>query len=178
MNRQDTLTVIQHLEAGDVSEALILLKESLTSFPVTSVHREDLFSQGFLNQNVSDEEMEAIARKMADSYIENQFWLDVSFYAREFGVPHSEDVIDYVKERLEEISEVMNDGDDRSRLITLQTYVFKEDADVESLISLSVEEIDAQFEIATRLIKKWKNEDLTVKMIMLRNHIVEIKNLG
>lgn len=178
MNRQDTLTVIQHLEAGNVSEALILLKESLASFPITSVHREDLFTQGFLNQNVSDEEMEAIARKMADSYIESQFWLDLSLCAREFGVPHSEDFVDYVKECLEEISEVMNDGDDRSRLITLQTYIFKEDAGIESLIPLSIEEIDTQFEIATRLIQKWKNEDLTVKMSMLRNHIVEIKNLG
>lgn len=48
------------------------------SFNITSLSRDDIAILGYKNvENISDDMMEKIAEKMANSYIENQFWIDL-----------------------------------------------------------------------------------------------------
>ncbi len=51
-------------------------------FPITSICREDLKELGFTDEQIarlSDEDMEAIASKMADLYLDQGFWEDLQF---------------------------------------------------------------------------------------------------
>lgn len=43
-------------------------------FPITSVHREDLQGAGFDVEEISDDDMKELARKMANDYCEQLFW--------------------------------------------------------------------------------------------------------
>jgi hypothetical protein len=68
------------------------IKEELPYFPVTVLHREDLDRQGFDTSCLSDEQMEAIADKMAGAYCELGFWTDLEIIAEEYaGVPKKAD---------------------------------------------------------------------------------------
>ena len=51
---------IRELNAGD--------------FPITSVHRDDLEGKGFDVKKISDNDMQNLAKKMADDYHEQLFW--------------------------------------------------------------------------------------------------------
>lgn len=47
-------------------------------FQITSVSRDDIAALGYKGaENLSDGVMEKIAKKMADSYVDNQFWIDL-----------------------------------------------------------------------------------------------------
>lgn len=59
-------------------------------FPITSVARADLESQGYDAKHVSDETMELLARKMADAYVENSFWIDLEIIADDLEIPKVE----------------------------------------------------------------------------------------
>jgi hypothetical protein len=51
-------------------------------FPITSICREDLKELGFTDEQIAqltDEDMETIASKMADLYLDNGFWEDLQF---------------------------------------------------------------------------------------------------
>ena len=58
-------------------------------FKITSVARDDLISRGFDASKVDDVTMERLASKMADAYLEGGggFWLDLDYFAKEFGIP-------------------------------------------------------------------------------------------
>ena len=60
-------------------------------FPITSVAREDLESQGFDATNVTDEQMAAIADHMADAYCDDAFWVELEVIADDMGIPLKED---------------------------------------------------------------------------------------
>lgn len=48
------------------------------TFNITSLSRDDIATLGYKNaESISDDMMEKIAEKMANSYIENQFWIDL-----------------------------------------------------------------------------------------------------
>lgn len=50
------------------------------TFKITSLSRDDIATLGYKNvESISDEIMEKIAEKMANSYIENQFWVDLEY---------------------------------------------------------------------------------------------------
>jgi hypothetical protein len=50
------------------------------TFNITSLSRDDIATLGYKNaESISDEMMEKIAEKMANSYIENQFWIDLKY---------------------------------------------------------------------------------------------------
>lgn len=51
------------------------------AFPITSICREDLHSIGIDTSTLTDEDMERIAERMADYYIENSFWNDAESIA-------------------------------------------------------------------------------------------------
>lgn len=54
-------------------------------FPITSVCRADLVEGFKISEmealNVSDDEMQEIARKLADAYCDNGFWIDLPIIA-------------------------------------------------------------------------------------------------
>jgi len=56
-------------------------------FPITSVDRGDLEAAGFDATSVDDSTMLDLARKMADAYVENAFWIDLEIIAEEIGIP-------------------------------------------------------------------------------------------
>jgi hypothetical protein len=60
-------------------------------FPITSVAREDLESQGFNASNVSDGQMAEIADHMADAYCDDAFWVELEAIADDMGIPLKED---------------------------------------------------------------------------------------
>lgn len=50
------------------------------TFNITSLCRNDIAVLGYKNvESISDEIMEKIAEKMANSYVENQFWVDLEY---------------------------------------------------------------------------------------------------
>ncbi len=60
-------------------------------FPITSVAREDLKTQGFDTSNVTDEQMAEIADHMADAYCVDAFWVELEVIAEDMGIPLKED---------------------------------------------------------------------------------------
>ena len=57
-------------------------------FPITSVHRDDLEGKGFDVKKISDDDMQNLAKKMANDYYEQLFWLSMEIIAGEIlGFP-------------------------------------------------------------------------------------------
>lgn len=56
-------------------------------FPITSVAREDLRYAHFNAKKVSNEDMEKLATKMSEIYVENYFWDNLEDIAGELGFP-------------------------------------------------------------------------------------------
>ena len=52
-------------------------------FNITSVSREDLESRGFDTTNITDAQMEELARKMCDDYLEQMFWISLDIIAED-----------------------------------------------------------------------------------------------
>ena len=59
------------------------LEEMSKEFEITSVTREDLESRGFDTTNITDAQMEELARKMCDDYIEQMFWISLDIIAED-----------------------------------------------------------------------------------------------
>ena len=57
------------------------------NFTVTSVSRDDLRQRGFYSDEVSDEDMESLAKRMENSYLDYDFWEDLDDAAEELGIP-------------------------------------------------------------------------------------------
>ena len=64
------------------------LEEMSKEFKITSVTREDLESRGFDTTNITDEQMERLAQKMCDDYLEQMFWISLDIIAEDIiGIP-------------------------------------------------------------------------------------------
>ena len=64
------------------------IEEINKEFEITSVTREDLESRGFDTTNITDEQMEELARKMCDDYLEQMFWISLDIIAEDIiGIP-------------------------------------------------------------------------------------------
>jgi hypothetical protein len=62
-------------------------------FPITSVHRNDLADYGFDVSGVTDEQMERLAGKMGDLYVEfGGFWEAMEEIAEGMGIPRIEGI--------------------------------------------------------------------------------------
>jgi hypothetical protein len=59
-------------------------------FPITSVSRDDLASQGFETSTVTDEHMAEIADHMQDAYYDDAFWVELDVIADDLGIPRKE----------------------------------------------------------------------------------------
>ena len=63
-------------------------EEMSKEFEITSVTREDLESRGFDATNITDAQMEELARKMCDDYLEQMFWISLDIIAEDIiGIP-------------------------------------------------------------------------------------------
>lgn len=60
-------------------------------FEITSLSRVDLEEVGFDTKEVTDETMERLARKMADDYVEEHFWLALEILAEMIGISKREE---------------------------------------------------------------------------------------
>jgi hypothetical protein len=56
-----------------------------------SVDRSDLKIEGYDVSKVDDATMSRLARKMAEEYIENVFWIDLPITADSLGIPRTPD---------------------------------------------------------------------------------------
>ena len=54
-------------------------------FIITSVCRDDLIKAGFSAEGITDEQMLELANKMAQTYLENSFWIDLRLTAEYLG---------------------------------------------------------------------------------------------
>src|SRR5262245_52785650 len=61
------------------------------AFPITSVAREDLESQGFDVSKVTDDQMAEIADKMQDAYCDDIFWVELETIADDMDIPRKAD---------------------------------------------------------------------------------------
>lgn len=69
-------------------------EEMNKEFKITSVTREDLESRGFDTTNITDEQMEELARKMCDDYLEQMFWISLDIIAEDIiGIPKKKQTI-------------------------------------------------------------------------------------
>ena len=63
-------------------------EEMSKEFKITSVTREDLEMRGFDTTNITDEQMERLAEKMCDDYLEQMFWISLDIIAEDIiGIP-------------------------------------------------------------------------------------------
>lgn len=63
-------------------------EEMSKEFKITSVTREDLEMRGFDTTNITDEQMERLAQKMCDDYLEQMFWISLDIIAEDImGIP-------------------------------------------------------------------------------------------
>lgn len=56
-------------------------------FPITSVSRDDLEAKGFDTSDITDIQMEHLASKMADDYLEQMYWISMEIIAENLGFP-------------------------------------------------------------------------------------------
>ena len=63
-------------------------EEMSKEFKITSVTREDLEMRGFDTTNITDEQMERLAQKMCNDYLEQMFWISLDIIAEDIiGIP-------------------------------------------------------------------------------------------
>ena len=71
-------------------EAIAFVNDNMPkkeSFVITSVSRSDLEGIGFDTSKVSDAQMERLAEKMAEDYVNQMFWISLEILAEDLGFP-------------------------------------------------------------------------------------------
>ena len=58
-------------------------EEMNKEFKITSVTREDLEMRGFDTTNITDAQMQRLAQKMCDDYLEQMFWISLDIIAED-----------------------------------------------------------------------------------------------
>jgi hypothetical protein len=61
------------------------------NFPITSVAREDLESQGYDASKVTDDQMAEIADHMQNAYFDDPFWVELEAIADDMDIPRKAD---------------------------------------------------------------------------------------
>lgn len=82
---KDIHKYLKNKEKRTPEEDLLLMRVegALPYFQITSIHRNDLLHKGFDVSNVTDSDMATLARKLADDYCEQLFWLSMEIIAEE-----------------------------------------------------------------------------------------------
>ena len=60
-------------------------------FPITSVAREDVKVAGFEADDVDDDQMDLLAKKMSSAYVCDSYWIDLKIIAEEIGFSKKEE---------------------------------------------------------------------------------------
>ncbi len=63
-------------------------------FPITTVHRADLEAKGFDISKITDDQMEELAKRMANDYCEQLFWDSMTIIAEIMGLPKKREIPD------------------------------------------------------------------------------------
>lgn len=83
----DYMLAVERFTEKKIAELGIPEKKK-ESFPVTSISRDDLEAAGFDAAGVTDEQMERLADKMADDYLEQMYWISMKILAEDaLGIP-------------------------------------------------------------------------------------------
>lgn len=56
-------------------------------FPITSLHRDDIETIGYNASRISNRDMNWIAKRMANGYLDDLFWIQLRLLAEELGLP-------------------------------------------------------------------------------------------
>lgn len=68
-------------------ELKALCKSCSRSFPISCLSRADFEDKGFDTSSLSDSQMNRIATKMGDVYVENYFGESLEYFAHNSGMP-------------------------------------------------------------------------------------------
>ena len=83
MNAKEPTTKIQNAKEHEHTMHLAEIERMSKEFKITSVTREDLEDRGFDTTNITDAQMEELARRMCDDYLEQMFWISMQIIAED-----------------------------------------------------------------------------------------------
>ncbi|MBM4350048.1 MAG: hypothetical protein FJ106_09225 [Deltaproteobacteria bacterium] len=93
--------LLQRRLLGGGNEGLELSRREDGYFPITSIHRADLEDRGFDVTQVTDEQMERLAEKMGEVYVESgAFWNHMEDLSEEMGIPYVGDPEDWPRRKV------------------------------------------------------------------------------
>lgn len=72
---------------SDGYEVIFVDARDVDEFPIANLSREDFEAKGWDTSKLDNSDMEYIARKMGETFIENQYWLNIEYFAEYFGLP-------------------------------------------------------------------------------------------
>ena len=72
---------------SDGYEVIFVDERDVDEFPIANLSREDFEAKGWDTSKLDNSDMEYIARKMGETFIENQYWLNIEYFAEYFGLP-------------------------------------------------------------------------------------------
>ena len=72
---------------SDGYEVIFVDARDVDEFPIANLSREDFEAKGWDTSKLDNSDMEYIARKMGETCIENQYWLNIEYFAKYFGLP-------------------------------------------------------------------------------------------
>lgn len=75
---------------SDGYKVIFVDERDVDEYPIASLSREDFEEKGWDTSKLDNSDMEYIARKMGESFIENQYWNDIEYFAERFGLPRKE----------------------------------------------------------------------------------------
>jgi len=72
----------------NTDEEFLFVDERFTdSFWIAGLSRADFESRGYDASKLSDSNMEYIAQRMRDNFIEHQYWFDIDYFGEVFQLP-------------------------------------------------------------------------------------------
>ena len=74
------------VSSDDNGEFLLVPTPMVDEFIPTAISRQDIFSQGFDPNELTDDQMQEIADKMGEHWLEGDYWEEMDSCAEEFGL--------------------------------------------------------------------------------------------
>lgn len=75
---------------SDGYEVIFVDERDVDEFPIAYLSREIFEGKGWDTSKLDNSDMEYIANKMGESFIENQCLIDIEYFAELFGLPRKE----------------------------------------------------------------------------------------
>jgi hypothetical protein len=74
---------VRNAKEHEQNMSLAEIERMSKEFKITSVTREDLEDRGFDTTNITDAQMEELARRMCNDYLEQMFWISMDIIAED-----------------------------------------------------------------------------------------------